>query len=102
MRSRDWHAEGPGQLGIFLAGDEVVGAAGETVPDDCFYLILNAAPDVDAFRLPPSRLGQRWLRVLDTAHPDPFSAPSREDAEAEAGTAARVTGRSVVVYRRTA
>jgi len=81
-------------LGMLFSGTGIVdmGPRGETQRDDDFLLLLNAYHEPLAFAL-PSRPGESWTRMIDTAGEDLH--PARADAPAYS-----VQGRSLVLLRR--
>ncbi|HVE13849.1 MAG TPA: glycogen debranching protein GlgX [Elusimicrobiota bacterium] len=72
MSDSDWSSGSIKRLGIRLAGDamEELDASGARVVDDTLLWLLNAHHERAPFRLPPTRRGQAWELLLDTASPD--------------------------------
>jgi glycogen operon protein len=95
MEAGDWHGDSKA-IGVFLNGQAIPSPdrRGERVEDDSFVVLLNAHHEDAAFTL-PKRLGERWLRVIDSA--DAFE----EGQTAEAGKKTAVAARSLAVFRRT-
>jgi glycogen operon protein len=99
MTEQDWDAGFAQSLTVFLNGDAITepDRRGERIRDDCFLLLFNASDSELEFTLPPSRYGELWERVIDTARPaERFEEP---DA-AKAGGLVRVRDRSMQVLRR--
>ncbi len=96
MTSADWKTGYAKVLGVFLNGDAISepGPRGERVRDDSFLLLFSADDRPAGFTLPGAEFGHRWEVVLDTA--------GRADGEYGAGAGLELTGRSMVVLRRTA
>jgi isoamylase len=106
MTDADWGVSFARSIGVFLNGQAIrsIGPRGEKVVDDSFLVLLNAyGGDLD-FTLPDDLYGERWLRLLDTAADgiaDGFPDERRSLLRSvPAGDVVRVTGRSVVLFRR--
>jgi glycogen operon protein len=106
MTDADWGVSFARSIGVFLNGQAIpsIGPRGEKVLDDSFLVLLNAyGGDLD-FTLPAPVYGERWLRLLDTAAvgiEDGFPDERRSLLRSvPAGDVVRVTGRSVVLFRR--
>ncbi|MFN8019204.1 MAG: hypothetical protein U0P45_13935 [Acidimicrobiales bacterium] len=71
MTKANWDDGLARAVGLFLNGDAVGShdEHGEPVRGRSLLLILSAAPDDVAFRLPSDRFGRRWEVLLDTAGP---------------------------------
>ncbi len=97
MTDEDW-GTGKLALAVYLNGDGIVepGPRGEQIMDDSFLMLLNASADDVDFVVPNGPYAHRWLRVLDTSHPqdDP------DDEPVPADSSVRVPSRSVMLMRR--
>jgi isoamylase len=98
MATSDWHRPEAAAIAIFLAGTRIVDIDGRPLPDDTFYLCLNARGADLEFRLPETALGARWSWLLDTGAGDAFALDER--AELETGGSLRAAARSIVLLRR--
>jgi isoamylase len=69
MTEDDWNASHAKSIGIFLFGKgmHAVGPHGEQVTDDSFYIIFNAHHESLEYKLPCSKYGGNWTKILDTA-----------------------------------
>ncbi len=96
MGDEDWQEGRAKSLAVFLNGEAIpdLDARGERVTDDSFLVLFNAEADSMDFVLPEQRFGERWVKLLDTA--DAFD----EGAQAKAGDALTIGGRSLVLLRR--
>ena len=98
MSEERWNEELARALGLFLSGTDLgVDEHGQRITDDDFYVLLNAAPDPIAFRLPPERWGARWRKVLDTRSPQP---PGSFDDTVAAGQRLGLDARTLVLLVR--
>jgi isoamylase len=96
MGEEHWDEASSRAVGLFLGGEDLgVDDRGERITDNSFYLLLNAAADGLDFVLPPSRWGQAWTTLIDTARP----ALTTADLWA-AGDRVAVAGRSLILLRR--
>ncbi len=98
MTQRDWAQKDLRYIGLFLNGDEFIGAGphGERIRDDSFLLLFNAHHEEVPFTLPGRRYGDRWTLELSTAEPE--AEPG--SATIPARGACPLPGRSVLVLRR--
>jgi len=97
MSEENWKQDYAKTLGIFLNGKGIPtpGPKGEKLLDDNFFIIFNAYHDALEFKLPPSKFGRKWTKVLDTGN-NYFE----ETGEAfKASAAIHVEGRSVVLLK---
>ena len=95
MSEEHWNEDLARALGLFLSGADLgVDERGRRITDSDFYLLLNAAPDPIAFRLPPERWGARWRTVLDTRRPQ---APGMSDETFAAEGRLELDARTLVV-----
>ncbi|GEO04810.1 glycogen operon protein GlgX homolog [Adhaeribacter aerolatus] len=97
MDDEHWAQDFAKSLGVFLNGRgvHVLGAKGEIIIDDSFYVIFNAAHHPMDFNLPAEKYGTQWTKILDTNE-------DRADEPGETygpGDTIKVESRSVVVLR---
>jgi len=94
MSEQDWQTDYAKAVGVFLNGKAIPSpnAKGEPITDDDFCVLFNAHWEAIEF-LVPSKWGNRWESVLDTAEEVKPSATYR------AGGSIHVTARSLVVLR---
>jgi isoamylase len=94
MTDEDWFVGYARALGVFLNGHPLptVGPQGQTITDDDFLVLINAAAEDLTFRI-PDRLGSRWRVEIDTASWDP------PEEVTVAGARRQVRNRSLVVLR---
>jgi isoamylase len=99
MSEDDWDAGFAKSLGVFLNGECIptTDARGEPTRDESFIVLFNAHFEPLDFTI-PSRWGDRWRVVLETAEP----LPPAEDAAAtaKAGESFRVEARALTLLRR--
>jgi glycogen operon protein len=106
MTDADWRVSFARSIAVFLNGDAIAspGPRGERITDDSFLVLFNAYDGDLDFTLPGEVYGREWLRLLDTALPavdDAFPDERRQRPDrTAAGAVVRVTGRSVVLFRR--
>ena len=95
MSGEDWDAGLALSVGLFLNGRAIADRdrRGQRVTDDSFLLLFNAHYKAVKWILPEQWAGW-WEPILDT------SAPSRRRKAWRSGQSRLVTGRSVVVLRR--
>jgi isoamylase len=95
MTVTDWGAD-ERALAVLLNGDAITepGPRGETIVDQSFLLLFNAADQPVTFTLPDAGLEAAWALVVDTASP----APATGDP-APLARQLPVTGHAVVVLR---
>jgi glycogen operon protein len=98
MTDAEWQAEGVRAIGLRLAGDAIDhrGPRGERIVDDSLLLLLNAGEEEVEFVL-PNRAPAGWRLMFDTrvaAAPTSGEGPVRH-----AGSAYRLVGRSVALFR---
>jgi glycogen operon protein len=76
MTDADWNVGYAKSLAVWLNGSSItdVGANGDIVIDDSFYLLFNAWNEELDFCLPSARYGAAWEVVLDTGD----DAPGRQ------------------------
>jgi glycogen operon protein len=96
MSDQDWDSGYAKSLGLLLDGDAITetDGRGEPIRGESFLLVFNAHFEDLDFHMPD--VGERWLRVLDTA--DAFN----EGDTPATGERARIEARSIAVFRRTA
>ena len=100
MADTDWHTEEAGAIAVYLSGEHLLDPQAQPVPDDSFYLALNARPAAMTFRLPDGWLGGAWTCVLDTAAERPFD--SRAGEVCQASQRIPLAPHSLVLARRLA
>jgi len=95
MSEEHWNNSFAKSLGVFLNGKSLhfLGPKGEHVKDDSFYVIFNAHYEPMDFRLPDSKYGNQWTKILDTSE---SKVQEYEDIH-EAGKTITVDGRSMVL-----
>ena len=96
MSDADWQDGLARAVMVFLNGEAIFepDARGNRVIDDSFLVIYNAAPETEAFELPPVEFGADWTCVLDT---DDTLSPG---AVVKSGDTIEITGRSTLVLSR--
>ena len=96
MSDADWQDGLARAVMVFLNGEAIFepDARGSRVIDDSFLVIYNAAPETEAFELPPVEFGADWTCVLDT---DDTLSPG---AVVKSGDTIEITGRSTLVLSR--
>ncbi|MBA3743613.1 glycogen debranching protein GlgX [Sporichthya sp.] len=97
MTDQDWSAGFAKSLAVFLNGSAIteLGARGDRVVDDSFYLLFNAHHGELDFTMPSETYGEAWEALLDTAEPDVGGRkPYR------AGEQVPMLDRSMMVLRR--
>jgi glycogen operon protein len=99
MGDADWGSSGRAMT-VFLNGDAITepGPHGERVRDDSFLLMLSADHQALDFTVPGAKYGERWVVVADTAADGDADLTARP--EISAGDRVALTGRSMVVLRR--
>jgi glycogen operon protein len=95
MSDAAWSAHFVRALGVRLSGADIhePDEMGRPIQGDTLYITLNSHSGGLLFRLPETRTGERWERILDTA---------RSDWDAKVTVADhryRLGGRSVAVFR---
>ena len=101
MGEEDWSAPGPA-MAVFLNGDAITepGPHGEPVRDDSFLIMLSADHQAQDFTVPGVKYGECWAVVVDTAAGGTADTAGRP--KVAAGEHLTLTGRSMVVLRRSA
>jgi glycogen operon protein len=97
MSDDDWEEAHVNVLGIFLSAEGLVGIDGEPIPDDTYYLAINASAERGDFRLPGEHLARGWQVEIDTAA---VPAIVERPARFAAGRHVPVEAHSFVVLRR--
>jgi isoamylase len=69
MTDEEWKESSARCLGMFLAGESVLGRGerGEVITDDNFLLLMNAHHELIPFTLPTLATGVNWRIVVDTS-----------------------------------
>jgi glycogen operon protein len=95
MSEEHWTNDFAKSLGVYLNGRGVklVGARGENVIDDSFYIIFNAHHEPLKYALPIAKYGKTWKKILDTRS---FVTDGKTY---KAGRKVTVEGRSIVILR---
>jgi glycogen operon protein len=95
MSDEHWNNDFAKSLAIYLNGRGIhsVGPKGENIVDDSFYLIFNAHYEPIKFRLPNSKYGKNWQKILDTGMPE------RVEETYLAGAAITAEGRSMILLK---
>ncbi len=96
MTSADWQESYVKAVQVFLNGEAITepDPRGQTIVDDSFLVLYNAAPNTVVFTLPPAEFGAAWTCVLDTDHTLDAGAVIKP------GDSLGITGRSVLVLSR--
>lgn len=96
MPDANWDHDFAKSLGVYLNGDGIrqVNEHGEKIYDDHFYIIFNAHHDSLDYKLPKSKYGKEWIKVLDTR-----SAKVKDRNIYEPQDSIDIEGRSIVVLR---
>ena len=96
MTSADWQESYVKAVQVFLNGEAITepDPRGQTIVDDSFLVLYNAAPNTVVFTLPPAEFGAAWTCVLDTDH------TLDAGAVVKPGDSLGITGRSVLVLSR--
>ncbi|NEQ20751.1 MAG: glycogen debranching protein GlgX [Microcoleus sp. SIO2G3] len=100
MTDEEWEVGYAKSIGVFLDGGQIPspGPQGQRVSDDSFLLFFNAHYETIEFALSDALSNKEWTVVIDTKEPRFI-----QDEKVYTGSqAVPVTGRSVVVLRRTA
>jgi glycogen operon protein len=99
MTQTDWGTAFARSLVMFLNGDALLwlDRLGRPIRDDSFLALVNAWDQALEVTIPDSRLGARWVGVLDTTHPRGVSSRT-----AMPGERLLLAGRSTLVLRREA
>ncbi|MBW4544248.1 MAG: glycogen debranching protein GlgX [Symplocastrum torsivum CPER-KK1] len=100
MTDEEWEVGYAKSIGVFLDGGQIPspGPQGQRVSDDSFLLFFNAHYETIEFALPDGLSTKEWSVVIDTKEPRFV----KEEKVYTGSQAVLVTGRSVVVLRRTA
>lgn len=98
MKEKHWSEFFAKSLGIFLHGRGIhsPGPRGERIIDDSFYIIFNAYHDALDYKLPPSKYGKEWSKVLDTTQ---HTICEESELTFNHGELMRVEGRSITVLK---
>ena len=69
MAEQDWADGAARTMMVFLNGEAIPepDARGQSIVDDDFLILYNAARDAQPFVLPPSEWGDWWQTEVDTA-----------------------------------
>lgn len=93
MSEENWSHDFAKSLAVFLNGKGIhsLGAKGERIVDDSYYVIFNAFHEAIDYKLPAEKFGKKWKVVLNTAD---YKA---EKSVYNAGETVTVEGRTVVL-----
>ncbi|GEN78768.1 glycogen debranching protein GlgX [Actinotalea fermentans] len=96
MTDADWRESYVKAVTVFLNGEAITepDPRGETVIDDSFLVMYNAAPNTVIITVPPADFGASWTCVLDTDH------TLEPGTVVKAGDSLEITGRSTLVLSR--
>ncbi|CAN5262631.1 glycogen debranching protein GlgX [soil metagenome] len=99
MTDEQWSGDLSRTVQVFLDGHGLITPDDRGVPivDDSFLVVFHANPEPRGVKLPDSRFGIAWLRVMDTEHG--FTSASERF---EAGAEIVVSGRSLCVFQQEA
>ena len=69
MTEENWKLDFAKSLGVYLNGQAIrsTGPKGESIMDDSFYIIFNAAHHGLEYKLPAARFGSTWIKIIDTS-----------------------------------
>ncbi|HSI89780.1 MAG TPA: glycogen debranching protein GlgX, partial [Adhaeribacter sp.] len=98
MSDEHWSQDFAKSMAVYLNGKALraVGARGEHILDDSFYIIFNAHHESISFKLPLKKYGSQWIKVLDTSQ----NGIDENGAETyPARKRLQVPGRSIIVLR---
>jgi glycogen operon protein len=100
MTDEEWEVGYAKSIGVFLDGGQIPspGPQGQRVSDDSFLLFFNAHYETIEFALADALSNKEWSVVIDTKEPRFL----KEEKVYTGSQAVPVTGRSVVVLRRSA
>jgi glycogen operon protein len=98
MSEEDWNTGFVKSLGVFLNGEGIAAPSprGERIIDDSFYIVFNSHHEPMTFKLPARAWGRTWVKIIDTAEPQPQEEARKYRAE----RSLQVQSRSLVVLRR--
>jgi glycogen operon protein len=68
MNEHNWNEDFAKCLGVCLSGSglRMVSPKGESIFDDSFYIVFNAAHHGLDYKLPPPVFGATWIKIIDT------------------------------------
>lgn len=99
MTEENWQQDFAKSLGVFLngLGLRCLGANGEKLTDDDFYIMFNAHYEPLKFIIPAERFGCSWMKIIDS-----YEGTIEDDGEMHMPSEAIcVQGNSVVVLKCT-
>jgi len=96
MSDENWNHDFAKSLAVFLNGRGIptLGENGEQIVDDNFYVIFNAHDQPLDFKLPSTKYGLIWTKLLDSS-----SIIKKEKDTYKAGETLQVNGRSVILLK---
>jgi glycogen operon protein len=97
VAEEDWGTSWLRTFGMRLDGEALddVDQEGNRLTDDTLLLLFNAHHETVPFRLPASRPGLRWVRLVDTS-----VAAQPDDAPHDGGSTIDLSARCLVLMRR--
>lgn len=97
MTDEHWSHDFAKSLAVFLNGKGVhaVGAKGEQIVDDSFYVIFNASHEPVDYKLPAEKYSQEWIKVLDSCE----KQVHEEEKQFRAAENIKVDARSLVLLK---
>jgi isoamylase len=97
MTPQDWNRSQARSIAFLLNGDAGhyhLTAQGEPLPDDHFFVVLNAHSEAMTYKTPAGRWPQRWELVIDTARTEPVVGR----VQVSAGQVVMIEARSLAIY----
>ncbi|MFT3698068.1 MAG: glycogen debranching protein GlgX [Kofleriaceae bacterium] len=97
MTDEQWAADLSRSVQVFLDGHGLdrPDMRGQPIIDDTFLVVFHANPEQRPIKLPDSKWGAKWRRVMDTEHG--FYTTSEK---LDAGTTVDMPGRSLAVFQQ--
>jgi isoamylase len=96
MTEENWNSGFAKSLGVYLNGTDLgIGAKGEKVTDDNFYIIFNADHNPLEYQLPHVKHGKKWTEVINTKN----GAVTKNGTVYKPGEKVTAEGRSVVLLQ---
>ena len=100
MSDDDWEQGFAQAVGVFVNGESIAipDKYGERIVDDTFFCVFSASDTTLTWRIPPKKLGARWIVCFDSSRPEIDSA---NNIEVNAGQQIVIEPRTTLVLRRT-
>ncbi|GAB3181557.1 glycogen debranching protein GlgX [Telluribacter humicola] len=97
MNDENWNHDFAKSLAVYLNGKGLrsVGSMGEKIVDDSFYVIFNAHHEPLSYKLPSSKYGKKWIKIMDTSE----DMLSEEGEVYEAEESIEIPNRSVILLK---